>query len=282
VIVTGDALLPELIAGETSGEIQAAFAGDSGRTRLASLYQQGTLRMLMPDTHDGVAQAIVANTSGGIVAGDALRIGVTASGNAKLLATSQAAEKVYRSTGADCLIETFLRAESGGTLEWLPQETILFEGARMRRRITLDVDATSSALIGETLVFGRAARGERLTRGLVHDVWQVRRDGRLVWADALRLDGDIAAKLDAPAGLGGAAAYATLAYVGEDAPRMLEDARRMLNDSSCRTGATCVNGVLIARWLSEDASALRRDYLRFLAAFRPLLHGGTVDAPTVW
>ena len=94
-----------------------------------------------------------------------------------------------------------LAADADAELAWLPQESILFDGARLSRR--LDVDVAAGALtIKEGVVFGRTARPELMRHGLFHDRWRIRRDGRLLLAENVRLDGDIAATLDArpPAG----------------------------------------------------------------------------------
>ena len=120
-----------------------------------------------------------------------------------------------------------LAAGDGAWLEWLPQETILFDGARLVRRIAADLAPGARLLAAETLVFGRAARGERFTRGLLHEGWRLSRGGPLVWADALRLEDDVARRLASPAGFGGALALATALYVGEDAAALLPAARAL-------------------------------------------------------
>ncbi len=159
---------------------------------------------------------------------------------ARALVIGQAAEKVYRSLGADCIVETELHAGRGAWLEYLPQETILFDGARLRRRTQLHLDDGARCLTGGILVFGRAARGETLTRGLVHDVWEFRgRDGRLRWKDALHLDGDIETLLSRKATFGGAAAYGSLIYAGDDAAGHLQTVRDLAAaGNGLRIGAT--------------------------------------------
>jgi urease accessory protein len=100
--------------------------------------------------------------------------------------------------------------------EWLPQETILFEGARLSRRLDIALAPGARLLAAEMLVFGRAARGERFRHGSLHDAWRIRRDGRLIWADALNL-AEPAAALDRRFVLDGAGAMATLLLAAPDA-----------------------------------------------------------------
>ena len=134
------------------------------------------------------------------------------------------------------------------------------------------------------LVFGRTARGEQLTHGLIRDVWEVRRAERLVWADALHLDGDLQPKLTAPAGFNGCIAYATLIYAADQANEQLALARRLLkvDNSTLYCAATCVGGVLVVRWLARDALPLRKAYGTFWAAFREQVAGLPATLPRLW
>jgi urease accessory protein len=261
------------------------FADRAGTTALTELYQRAPLRVLLPTEGGlGVALGVVVVTSGGLVGGDRLAIEVRCGERARAMVTAQAAEKVYRSPGADCAVTVALAAEAGGWLEWLPQETILFEGARLRRRTIVDVAPSARVLAGEILVFGRRARGERFTRGLVFDRWEVRRAGRPVWAEALRLDEDVGQAFAAPACLAGTAAIATLVYAGDEAA--LLDAAREIGAPSAGDGvafaATRVGGVVIVRWLAADAMALRLAFGRFWAMFRGRAGGLPPVLPRLW
>ena len=152
------------------GVVELAFAADGDETRLSVLYQRAPLRVLFPKVYGGsMPTAVLVTTSGGLVGGDSMDVSVVARAGSSALVTAQAAEKVYRSTGADCRIHMRLKVEDDGWLEWLPQETILFEGARLRRITELDIGRGGRAMAGEILVFGRTASGETLTRGLVRD-----------------------------------------------------------------------------------------------------------------
>ena len=280
----------------TEGEADIAFARTKdGQTRLAHLYQRAPLRALFPASAEpGLASAVLVTTTGGLVGGDRLDVRVTAGAGTAVLLTPQAAEKVYRSLGADCRMSVDLRADDGAWLEWLPQETILFEGARLDRTTRIDCAADARVLAGEMLVFGRRARGERLTRGRIRDAWEVRREGRLVWADVLLAECDLARVLASTACLAGAAAVASAVYVtgaglpGTAGGLNLTDALSLARDltsaaaSDMAAAATCVAGVLVVRWLSRDARALRTAFGRFWAAFRHRIGGRTEVLPRVW
>lgn len=267
------------------GRAEVRFAWKDGATRLAHLYHSDPLRVMFPKTTaPEVPLAVVVVTSGGIVGGDALEIAGQVGAGAKAAFMGQAAEKIYRSRGADSTIQVRLAAEADAWLEWLPQETILFDGARLRRDTVLDLDPTARAMAGEILVFGRIARGERFAHGLARDAWDIRVGGRLIWADALHLDGDVAALLNDPACFDGATAAATFVHVAPDAEAHLEFARTLLPDDgeNLRAGATAVGGMLIARWLGRDALALRTAYGAFWAAFRAKASGLPAEVPKLW
>ena len=265
------------------GRADVLFDATSGTTRLRDLYHTDPLRLLFPTPGAGdPPTAVVVTTSGGLVGGDRLEITATVGAGATALVTAQAAEKIYRSTGADVRFDVRLTVGDGGWLEWLPQETILFDGARLRRSTSAEVSGSGRLLAGELLVFGRIARGERFTQGLARDAWEVRRDGRLVWADALHLDGDVTAVLDHPAGFAGATAYGTIVYVGRDAADRLEVARALLADVAPHAGATVLGEVLVIRLLGRDAHRLRNDFGRVWAGLRAELNGLPARLPRLW
>lgn len=267
-----------------SGQVWLSFRRWGSRTELEHLEQQSPLRAFLPrPERAGIPTAILANTSGGVVGGDRLDTEVELGPGAEALITTQAAEKVYRSAGASASIATRLRVADGAWLDWLPQETILFDGVRLARRLELDVAAGGQVLAGEILVFGRLARGERLTRGWLRDGWRVCYAGRPVFADVLRLDRP-EPQLAGPFGLGGARALATLVYVGANAASHLAAARNLLADAPLgRCGTSCLPPVLITRWLDPDPARLREAYLDFRHRLRATITGSEVaGAPASW
>ena len=266
---------PRLQRGDGAAEI--VF----GRERLARLYQRTPCRVLFPLPEPGdLPIAALLTTSGGLAGGDRLSLGVTLEDGARAVITTAAAEKVYRSLGPDATVTVSLAAGDGAWLEWLPQETILFDGARLVRRIAADLAPGARLLAAETLVFGRAARGERFTRGLLHESWRLRRGGTLVWADALRLEDDVARRLASPAGFGGALALATALYVGEDAAALLPAARALAEAGE--GAATLVNGVLLARFLGPRPEMVRRALTRYVAGLRHAASGLPAALPRLW
>jgi urease accessory protein len=266
---------PRLERGDGAAEIVFARSG------LARLYQRTPCRVLFPASEPGdLAVAALLTTSGGLAGGDRINLSLTVASGARALATTAAAEKVYRSLGPSAEIEVALAVEAGGWLEYLPQETILFDRARLRRRIDAALAPEARLIAAEMLTFGRAARGERFAQGLLHEAWRIRVGGRLLWADALRLDGDIAAKLAAPFGFGGAGALATAIYVGADAADHLPAARTLAE--AVGGAASLVNGVLVARFLAARADAVRRALTRYLCELRHLAGGLPAALPRLW
>jgi urease accessory protein len=248
------------------GLAEIGFARSGGVTRLTHLYQRDPLRVLFPTPAVGDPPlAVLLTTSGGLVGGDRLGIGIRLAEDAAAHVTASAAEKVYRSIGPTTEVRQSLSVAAGAALEFLPPETILFDGARLWRETTIELGAGSTFLGGDIVVFGRRARGERFARGFLREMWQVRREGRLVWGDALHLEGDISGIIEDRACFDGAAAFATLILApGARDPRsVLENAREIQAAARAidlRAGVTAVSGLVIARWLAADAAALRRAY----------------------
>jgi urease accessory protein len=251
-----------------SGECRVAFDLRDGQTRLGDLYQRDPCRVLFPHSELGEPpQAVLLTTSGGVTDGDSLKMAIEIGPGAAAVATTQAAEKVYRAAkgGGHCAIDV----GEGAALDWLPQETIVFQGARLKRRTVADVEPGAALLACEMVVLGRAASGERFTSGLLLDAWSVRRTGRsetgrLAWTDTLRIEGET------PDGAGFGAANALATVIGVwDAPQPhFETARALLeNAGDVRSGVTLVNGVMVARLLGE-ATAVRGAVIRFLTDFR--------------
>jgi urease accessory protein len=226
-----------------SGESRVSFAVRDGKTRLADLYQRDPCRVLFPEPELGEPpQAVLVTTSGGVTDGDALTMRIEVEAGAAALATTQAAEKIYRAAkgGQHCTMDISVHVGQGATLDWLPQETIVFEGARLKRRTVAEVAPGGSLLACEMVVLGRAASGERFTGGLVLDSWSVWRAGKLSWTDTLRVEGET----PAGAGFGAANALATMIGVWDESQTLFEKARALLEESGkVRAGVTLVNGV---------------------------------------
>lgn len=268
------------------GSAILSFEATRGDTAIGELYQNDPLRVLFPRRVAGEPlTGVLVTTSGGLVGGDRLQVRVTSHEGAAGRVLAQAAEKIYRSTAADSCIGIRLQAEADSWLEWLPQETILFDESRLRRSTEIRAVPGARLLCGEMVVLGRTAMGERMRQGLLHEAWDVYWDDRLAWSDALHLNSGLERISDAAAGLGGARACASILYVADDAEQHLEPARALIGESageSLRVAASCVGNVLVIRWLGSDSLQLRDAYGRFWAAFRHHLAGYPPIMPRLW
>ena len=225
----------------------------------------------------GNCEAVVVNTAGGIVGGDCLVFDFSVDGHgAAVTINTAAAEKCYRSIGTDSKINTSLTVGDGARLDWLPQETILFDGAALRRSLTLDLATTGAFLGAETLVFGRLARGETMAAGSLQDSWRVRRGGRLVFADETSLLAPVDATLDRAAVGAGARAASLLLATGDGAEHRLDPLRAAMapfadGDTDVDCGASLRDGMLVARMLSRSPERLHACLSAALSVLRPNL-----------
>lgn len=240
-----------------------------GVHRVAGLRQSGAAKIMCPRNHmDDAFEAVLLNTAGGLTGGDCLRWEASAGRDAMLRVTTQTAERVYRSNSGDALVETRLRADAGATLEWLPQETILFDGGRLSRTLSIELAEDAGLLAVEAIVLGRRAHGERVRSGLLRDQWRVRRAGRLIYADNVRMGGDVAALLDRAATFGGAQSFATLLLAGPN--RMPIDALRAIlpGGDGLEAGASALPDVTIVRMIAAHGDLLRPALADMLHALR--------------
>jgi urease accessory protein len=266
---------PRLERGDGAAEI--VFKQRGTCTVLGGLSQRSPCRVLFPSAEPGEPPlAVLLTTSGGLTGGDRLRLAIGVERGAYASVTTQAAEKIYRSLGPDVRVGVELAVAEGATLAYLPQETILFDEARLARRTLAEVAPGGRLLAAEMLVFGRAAYGEVMRRGRVFESWRVRQAGRLVWADALSLEHDITARLDNPFAFAGARALATLIYVGEAAEALLPRARALAEGA-----ASLVSGVLIARLMGPLAQEVRERLVRLVAGLCEAI-GLSCALPRVW
>jgi urease accessory protein len=256
-----------------------------GPSRLRDLYQRAPCRMLFPDVEPGEPlQAVLLTTTGGLTGGDRTSVTFNVGADARATLTTQAAEKLYRALPTESAVEctVLLTAAAGAWAEWLAQETILFNGARLRRSFSADLEAGSRMLAVESVVFGRKAMGEEFQVGMLHDSWRIRRAGRLVWADAMRLDGDIAELRHAPFGFGDAIGCTTMLYAGEDAGTLLEPVRALLEEAADESGVTLMEELLIIRLLDADVPRLRSRVINIAGFILHAAAGCSRTLPRVW
>jgi urease accessory protein len=250
-------------ANRAQGAARFGVRLQDGVTRRGDLHESGSLRVRFPSPEAEGLSGVFINTAGGIAGGDRFEIDIAAAEGTRLTLTTAAAEKVYRAPGPAAQLNIALKVERGAHLSWLPQETILFDRARIIRRIDIDLAEEASLLLCEIVVFGRSAMGERMLHGEFVDRWRLRRGGRLVFAETVRLDGDIGEKLARPAIANGGVAIGTALIVpGDEAA--VERIREASESFGGEVGISCWNGFAMARFCAQDAARLRADMMAVL------------------
>jgi urease accessory protein len=253
-----------------------------GPDGIAELYQSDPCRFFLPPTEPGdLPCGMLLTTSGGIAGGDRLRFEIDWREKTRAAITTSAAEKIYRAGASEAArIDTHLTVADGAHAEWLPQETILFRQSRLERRCRIDLAGDARLLAADMFVLGRAASGERYGEALLQDRWEIRRDGKLVWYDALRLDEENEDALSDPAGFAGAGAFGLLLLAAPEAPALADRARAVLPDGEL-CGVTVINHILIARWLARDGASLRK-WVAAMAGELRSRYGLPARAPRIW
>lgn len=246
-----------------------------GRTRIDRLYQEGCARIRIPKTYHGTAlEAVIINTSGGVTGGDRMAWSFEAGQNTHLMVTTQASEKIYKSSAGLAANTVTLKAEQGARLAWLPQESIVFDCAGFSRTITADLAEGAEALFLEPIVLGRRSMGERVESADLRDRWRISQGGQLIHAEDFRLNGEIASILSQQAVTAGQTAFATLLFVSPRADGFLNEARQLIGPNG---GISCWNGKLLARVMAEDSFQLRKILLPLVT-----LMNFEADLPKVW
>lgn len=269
------------------GRLRIALKRRGEETVLSVLRQEGCLKARLPRTAPGgIAEAVLLNTSGGITGGDDLALGITAEAGTRLVVTTQAAERLYKASPGSppATIRSELTVDEGALLEWLPQETILFDRAALDRRLTVDLAPGARFLGVESLIFGRQAMGESVQHLHLADRIILRRAGRLILHDATRLAGDIGPLMGRAATLADARGMATILFVGpegemEERLAALRAAFQpgLMPDAPVEAAASAWRGLVLARVLARDGAALRQAVIAAL----DILRGGA-SLPRVW
>jgi urease accessory protein len=251
-------------ANRARGAVRFDVHARDGVTRRGVLHESGSLRVRFPSPEGEGLSGVFVNTAGGVAGGDSFDIEIAAGQGSRLTLTTAAAEKVYRAPGAAAQLNIALKVAAGAHLGWLPQETILFDRARVHRRFDIQLDEAASLLLCEIVVFGRTAMGERMEQGEFFDRWRLRRGGKLVFAETVRLDGNIGAKLGRSAVAKGGAAIGTALIVPGD-ERLIERIREASESFAGEVGISAWNGFAMARFCAQDAARLRADMMAVLA-----------------
>ncbi len=260
------------------GAARLAFANRNNRNSIVERYASAPVRILTPSIQGGIPEAVLANTSGGIAGGDTSHVDILVAQNAQALVTGQAAEKIYRSIDMPASIRTVIKIEDGSTLEYLPQESILFDGAKLNRAVNISLGARSCLLLSEMFVLGRWAMNEDFTRGIFLDRWSIDVAGQPIWREGLRVEGGLSS-LSSSLGFANARALATIFYAGANAAEVLGLARDVIGPMG---GATIVRGMLVVRMLGNEAGMLKQQLSEIISIIRAAALGRPAEVPRVW
>jgi urease accessory protein len=261
-------------ANRAVGSVTLSVKSIDGKTRRAEVHEAGSLRVRCPGAPAAELEAVLINTAGGIAGGDRFDLDIAAGKGTRLVVTTAAAEKIYRTLGPNSTIGVKLDVAAGATLAWLPQETILFDRARLSRSIDVTLAPDANIFLAEAVVFGRTGMGEAVEQGALADRWRVRRDGKLIYAESVRLDGAIAARLAETAVAKAGIAIATvLVAPGDDS--VVDKVRACQDQFIGEVGASAWNGIAMVRLCAASGAALRHDLVHVMTAVRG-------ELPRIW
>ena len=246
-----------------------------GASVIDTLYQDGCAKIRLPNTHSDALEAVLINTAGGLTGGDHLQWHAKAASGGNMVLTTQACERIYRSTGAVARVETRLDVGADGHLDWLPQETILFAASKLDRQIDIELAEGASLTAVEAVLLGRDAMGELARDAYLRDNWRIRRNGRLIHAEATLLNGD-GRERDGLSLLDGARAFATIVHIGPLAARRLQTVRALL-PSDGQIAVSAIGERLVVRAMAGSGLALRRMIVPILAEL-----AGAGRLPRLW
>jgi len=259
------------------------LGGSERRARIIDVFQKSPVRIMLPKLPGGeIEEAVLINTGGGIAGGDRLEYDIAARQKASIAVSSQAAEKLYRALDEPARIKTKLKVTEAAKLAWLPQETIVFNAARICRNTEIEVSSGSELLALEWLVLGRAAYGEEMTGGHIAESWRVKRDGHLIWADSFRVTDEIFGHLHRKALLSQCKAIGTLIYFGPHLDARLEFLRAIASSLECYCAVTAVNGLIVVRFATKASSDLSLALRSFLKQFSREFGSGPFRVPKMW
>nr|WP_295888929.1 urease accessory protein UreD [uncultured Devosia sp.] len=250
----------------------------AGATRLATLYQDGCAKIRLPNTHSNALEAVLINTAGGLTGGDRMQWSADLAPGGHMVLTTQACERIYRSIGGPASVETRLHVGAGAHLDWLPQETILFAASQLDRRIEIDLGEGSSLTAIEAILLGRDAMGEAALDARLTDNWRIRRNGRLIHAEATRLDGT-SPERNGLSLLSGCRAFASVVHVAPSADQCAATLARLrkLLPADGRIAASANGERLVVRALAQTGLALRRLVVPILSEL-----SGAGSLPRLW
>jgi urease accessory protein len=267
--------------------LHLGFARHGEGTVLRENRHRGPLRVqkaLYPEG-DAVCQAIVLHPPSGIAGGDHLAITAEIGAAAHAQLTTPGAGKWYRSGGTDAAQRIDFMVGDDATLEWLPQETIIFDGAQARMETRVSLAAGSRYIGWDILCLGRAAAGERFEHGRFDLFFRVDRDSKPVWLERGGFDGGDP-MLSSPAGWAGATVCATLLCTFPELPQqsagLLESCRAIAPADDASHALSVLPGILVARYLGDSSEAARHWFADLWAILRPACCGRPAIFPRIW
>ena len=254
------------------------FAQRYGKTVLSHSSHHGPLMVQRPFYPEGdTCHVYILHPPSGIVAGDALTITAKAHGDSSALITTPAAAKFYRSEGRIAKQQVQLSVADNAALEWLPQETIVYEGAKVSSQLQLNLAAAARFIGWEILVLGRPAANEGFSAGSVTLNWQVRRAEKIYYQERLQLDSlAFAARwgMNAHSSCG-----ALLAYPCDS--QQLQAVQELIGSHPAR-GVTLLDELLICRALDDRADVLRGFFEHVWQILRVDIMQKPACAPRIW
>lgn len=258
------------------GRALVSFRLRNGQTRLLDLQQSGSAKAMLPRVAGAVPEVVFLNTSGGLTGGDTLSYTIDVAAGGQVCATTQTAERGYASLGAAARVEVKATVGAAGRLDWMPQETLLYEHAHLARRTEIELAADATCVLAEAVILGRHAMGEAPQQAQLNDFRMVRRSGRPVWAETFVVNQAVLATASMPALLGTARAFAVVALIAPGAADAVTAVRAILNEPGSTAAASGWDGKCVVRILARDSWPLKRQLARVIAVLT-----GT-GLPRVW
>jgi urease accessory protein len=265
----------DFAANRSRGRIDLSVGRWGGLTRRRRVHESGSLRARFPASTSGELEVVLINTAGGMAGGDAFDIRIAVGEHSRLVLCTAAAEKIYRSLGPSTCVNITIAVEDGGMLAWLPQDTILFDRARLSRCIEIDLAPSAHLLFVESIVFGRSGMGEIVRSGELRDRWRVRRGGTLCYAEGVHLDGPISQSLGEAAVANCGAATATALIIPADAA-VADAVRDLTGGMRGEMGVSAWNGQAVLRFCARDGADLRHDLACVITKLR------AAPVPRLW
>lgn len=260
------------------GQVRVGFKRRDQLTVLKDLFQQGSGKVRLPQLQESeVCEAVLINTSGGLTDHDRFAVDAHWDADTTAVVTTQAAERIYKSRHHAAFIDTSLTLQENALGFWLPQETILFDRGRFKRQASVNMAKGARLLACESMVFGRAAMGEQVYSGFLAENWSVRYDGKLVFADQSRLDGEILDTLKEPTIANGYEAWGTVLYVADNAEEFVETVRQIGQHDNVLMACSVRGPVLVIRILGRSGAEMRAMLTEVLETLYSSLMGNQVS-----